>query len=238
MVVGSTDKLDLDDIQIGKENQVQSLSQQAYEAIRRKIVSLVLPPGSIINESDLQAELGLGRTPIREALQRLALEKLVQIIPRRGIFVTDISITDLQRLFEMRMVLETLAARLAANRGTLEHWSQMEAILANISQKGASYDNETLIAVDELWHKLLYDATDNEFLYDTLTNLYALSLRLWYYFLDKIGDMHWAVMEHEEILRALQDRDPERASALLGQHIRAFQDVIQAAMLGQTRMEA
>jgi len=238
MVIGSTEQLNLDDIQFGKENNTPSLSQQAYDVIRRKIVSLEMPPGAIISEAELKRELGLGRTPIREALQRLALEKLVQIIPRRGIFVTDISITDLQRLFEMRMALETLAARLAATRGTPEHWSKMEAILDNLSVEGGDYDNETLIAVDELWHQLLYDATDNKFLHDTLTTLYALSLRLWYYFLDKIGGMQWAVLEHREILTALMDRDPDRASALLAEHIQEFQEVIQSAMLGQSRKGA
>src|SRR3989304_7611670 len=89
------------------------LSQKAYLQLRRKIITIDLPPGAILDEAILQADLGLGRTPIREALQRLAWEKLVTIIPRRGIFVADIALTDLQRLFEMRTSLEALAGRQA-----------------------------------------------------------------------------------------------------------------------------
>ena len=99
----------------------RSLSEQAYEQIRQKIVTLALPPGTVIDEARLQAELGFGRTPIREALKRLELERLVSIIPRRGIFVPPISLTDLQHLYEVRINLECLAAELASQRGTAVH---------------------------------------------------------------------------------------------------------------------
>ena len=82
------------------------LSQTAYQAIKYKIISLELPPGSVVDEFSLRTELGLGRTPIREALQRLSMEKLVTIVPRRGTFVTQIGLTDLQRLSEARLILE------------------------------------------------------------------------------------------------------------------------------------
>ncbi|MCX7853916.1 MAG: GntR family transcriptional regulator, partial [Caldilineales bacterium] len=97
-----------------RKTQAHSLSQRAYEGIKHQIISLALPPGAVIDEDRLQAELGLGRTPIREALQRLALEKLVTIVPRRGTFVTEIGLMDLRLLFEVRVPLESLATRLAA----------------------------------------------------------------------------------------------------------------------------
>lgn len=209
-----------------------SLSQIAYGKIRRKIVSLELPPGAIIDETALQRELGVGRTPIREALQRLSLERLVVIVPRRGMFVTDIGITDLQRVFEVRVGLETLAARLAARRGTEAHWQQMEAVLAAQPVEEAAQDNEALIEIDERCHAIMYAATDNRFLEDALTTLYTLSLRLWYYFLPRIGSMQEAVLEHRRILVALQSGDGDRAARLLAHHINAFQIEIQAAMLG------
>lgn len=208
-----------------------SLSQQAYQAIKQKIVSLQLAPGDLINESVLREELGLGRTPIREALQRLALEKLVTIVPRRGMFVTEIGITDLQRLFEVRLVLEGLAARLAARRGTEEQWQRMETVLTGLPADQVC-NNEALIAIDEACHEILYEATDNQFLQDTLTTLYALSLRLWYFSLSQVGDMQEAVLEHRRILKALQNQETEKAARLLEQHIQAFQEEIQAVMLG------
>lgn len=216
----------------GKEKSSVSLSQKAYEQIRRKIVTLELPPGSIVDESELQIQLELGRTPIREALLRLSLEKLVTIIPRRGIFVTDIRITDLKQLFEVRMTLESLAARLASSRGTEEHWRQMRVALSNLPDHDHPAKNQALIVVDEMCHTIIYEAAENKILKDTLTELYALSLRLWYFFLLKIGNMQSAIEEHIHILEALEARDADRAAYLLEGHILSFQEEIQAAMLG------
>jgi DNA-binding GntR family transcriptional regulator len=210
----------------------KSLRQLAYERIKQKIVSLELAPGSVIDEAGLQAELGLGRTPIREALQRLALEKLVVIVPRRGMFVADIGVMDLQRLFEARLALESLAARLAAQRGTAAHWEQMQAVLARVPDDTIPSENQTIISIDQTCHELIYEAIDNEFLRDTLITMYALSLRLWYFALSKLGDMRGAVLEHADILAALSAGDGEEAGYLMEQHIRIFQEEIQAVMLG------
>ena len=217
---------------MNENNRNVSLKQQAYEQIKQKIVSLALPPGSVIDEAALKAELGLGRTPIREALQRLALEKLVTIVPRRGMFVADIGMMDLQRLFEVRVMLESMAARLAARRGAPEHWQRMEAALSNLSTPPENIDNQALIAVDQTCHEIIYQAVDNEFLQDTLVTMYALSLRLWYFALAKIGDMRSAILEHVAILEALKSGDEDQAAYLLEQHIKHFQEEIQAAMLG------
>ncbi len=213
-----------------------SLRQQAYKQIKQKIVSLELAPGSVIDEATLQAKLGLGRTPIREALQRLALEKLVMIVPRRGMFVADIGMMDLQRLAEVRVALESLAAGLAAKRGTEKHWQRMEAILAtlptNLLQNTEPVDNQAIIAIDQACHEIIYEAVDNEFLQNTLMTMYALSLRLWYFALDKIGDMQGTVLEHRTIMEALKSGDAEQSAQLLEQHIKHFQEDIQTAMLG------
>lgn len=208
-----------------------SYSEQAYRHIKKKIVSLSLEPGSVINERALQEDLGFGRTPIREALQRLSLEKLVTILPRRGMFVADIGITDLSKLFEMRVVLESLAARLAARRGRPDHWQRMAAVLEQVPDPDQSDFNEALITIDQSCHEIIYEAADNPFLSDTLTTHYALSLRLWYYFLEEIGDMRGAIMEHQQILEALMVRDSEEAARLMVEHIQAFQEEIQAVML-------
>jgi len=209
----------------------KSLSQQAYDCIKQKIVSLALPPGKVIDEANLREELGLGRTPIREALQRLALEKLVVIVPRRGMFVTEIGITDLQQLFEARLVLECLATRLAAQRGTAVHWQPMETALARLATDGNA-DNETFIEIDAACHQLIYEAAENKFLKDTLVTMYALSLRLWYFSLAKIGNMRDAVLEHKLMLDALKAGDGYKASQLMEKHIKAFQEEIQAVMIG------
>jgi DNA-binding GntR family transcriptional regulator len=148
-------------------------------------------------------------------------------------FVTEIGITDLQRLFEVRLVLECQAARLAAVRGTKAQWLEMEAVLNRLPDGVGPFTNEELIAIDEACHQIIYQATDNVFLRDTLNILYALSLRLWYYALARVGNMETTVLEHQQILQALQQRDGDLAAQLLERHIQTFQDEIQAAMLGK-----
>ncbi len=207
-----------------------SLSQQAYDIIKQKIVSLEMLPGSVIDEGNLQEELGFGRTPIREALKRLSLEKLVVILPRRGMLVSEIGIRDLQQLFELRLPLEILATRLAADRGSEEQWRRMEDALAQL--RDGTIENQSLIEIDRTCHEIIYESAANEFLRDTLVTHYALSLRLWYYFLYRIGDMRDALLDHKLILEALQAQDGDKAAQLMERHIRAFQKEIQQEMVG------
>lgn len=217
---------------MGKTRLPQSLSEQAYELIRHKIVTLALAPGNVINEAELQTELELGRTPIREALRRLSFEKLVTIIPRRGMFVTDIGISDLQRLFEVRLTMEELAAKLAAQRGTAVHWQWMEKLTHDLPANSENFSNEQWIAIDEAFHNCIYQATNNPFLENTLTYYYTHSLRLWFYFLADIGDMGDAIKQHENILAALKTGNGEQAAQVLRAHIQTFQDELQSVMLG------
>ena len=201
----------------------RSLSEQAYEEIRHRVITLVLAPGSVVDETRLQSELGLGRTPIREALKRLELERLVSIIPRRGIFVTPINITDLQRLYEVRLRLECLATDLAAKRGTAVHWQEMACVFHQVHDAD-HISAEQLIAIDEACHRIIYRAADNQFLEQTLTALFPLSLRMWHVALDKLGDKkdliieYKHIVEHQEIMTALQNGAADDAieSIILG----------------------
>jgi DNA-binding GntR family transcriptional regulator len=205
------------------------LSDKAYRLIRHKIITLELPPLSPIDEQVLMDELQVGRTPIREALQRLAAEDLVSIVPRRGIFVADISLTDLQKVFEMRMVMEGFCARLAAQRATQNQIAQMEAVMREL-ETTPSKDGTALMAIDERFHELLYEAADNEFLADTLRRLHALSFRIWHVVLDRLGSVRGAMEQHIAITQALKSRNPEEAEALLRQHIAEFQQEIKAVL--------
>lgn len=205
------------------------LSEKAYQLIKEKIITLELPPSSLINEQALMEELGLGRTPIREALQRLAAEGLVNVVPRRGMFVAGINITDLQKIFEVRMVLEGFCARLAAQRITEEQIADMEALFDELEQV-QNGDVRTPMAIDERFHELFYEAADNEFLADTLRRMYALSLRLWYLVLDRLDDLRGEIAVHQEILSALKAHDEARAEALMQQHIAGFQRKIRAVL--------
>jgi DNA-binding GntR family transcriptional regulator len=205
------------------------LSEKAYVLIRRKIITLELPPLSPIDEQALVEDLQLGRTPIREALQRLAAEDLVFFAPRRGMFVADIGITDLQKIYELRIVLEGFCARLAAQWITDDQLAQMDDLTCELGQIPAG-DNDALMSMDERFHELLYQAADNQFLADASRRLHALSVRLWYLVLNRLGDVRGAMEQHAGIAEALRARDGARAEALLQQHISEFQREIKAVL--------
>ncbi len=205
------------------------LSDKAYQLIRQKIITLELPPLSAIDEQALMEDLQLGRTPIREALQRLASEGLIMLAPRRGMFVAEISITDLQKVFELRMNLEGFCARLAAQRATEEQLAQMDALIRQL-ETASHINGKALMAIDEQYHELLYEAADNEFLADTLRRLHALSHRIWHLVLDRLGSLRGAMEQHIEITHALKSRDEAQAEALLQQHISEFQREIKSVL--------
>ena len=205
------------------------LSDKAYQLIRHKIITLELPPLTSIDEQVLMEDLQLGRTPIREALQRLAVEDLVFFAPRRGIFVSEISITDLQKIFEARLVLEGFCARLAAQRATAEQLARMDDIVAGLDQVDGK-ESRALMAVDEAFHEWLYDAADNKFVADTLRRLHALSFRLWHLVLDRLGNVREAMEQHVEIADAVKARDGARAELLIQRHISEFQQEIRSVL--------
>jgi DNA-binding GntR family transcriptional regulator len=205
------------------------LSDKAYRLIRHKIITLELPPRSAIDEQALMEDLQLGRTPIREALQRLAAEDLVFFAPRRGIFVADVSLTDLQKIFELRIILEGFCARLAAQRVTNDQLAEMRFLIQELSRLPGG-DSKKLMAIDEQFHELLYQAADNEFLAETLRRLHALSFRIWHLVLDRLGSVKGAMEQHIEIVRALQVRDEEQAEVLLQRHVIEFQQEIKSAL--------
>ena len=205
------------------------LSDKAYQLIRHKIITLELPPLTSIDEQVLMEDLQLGRTPTREALQRLAVEDLVFFAPRRGIFVSEISITDLQKIFEARLVLEGFCARLAAQRATAEQLARMDDIVAGLDKVDGK-ESRALMAVDEAFHEWLYDAADNKFVADTLRRLHALSFRLWHLVLDRLGNVQEAMEQHVEIADAVKARDGVRAEVLIQRHISEFQQEIRAVL--------
>jgi DNA-binding GntR family transcriptional regulator len=213
----------------GAEDRVsESLSERAYRAIRDLIVRVELAPGDVIREDDLQARLGIGRTPIREALQRLARDQFVTVIPRRGMLVAGVDVTELSMLYETRAILEPYATRLACARGRSEHWEAMATAIDAARRPGTS--NDDLMAIDRTCHEIVWSASGNRFLTDTLDMLYAQSDRLWHLYLADVSDMRHAVEEHAEIHGALVAGDAERAASLAEAHMRAFDDEITRAV--------
>jgi len=206
-----------------------SLAERAYHAIREMIVSLELRPGAVIDERGLMERLGIGRTPTREALRRLAQERLVEVYPRRGMFVTSVEIHDLASLAEVRSLLESHAARLAAERATEEDRSALESLLDEL-EAGAELDPGELMALDERIHRQVYRSAHNLFLESTLEQHYVLALRIWYLALDRTRELEQAVLGHRELLEAIRDGDADRAETTMRRHVLDFEEAVRRVL--------
>ncbi|HKW69293.1 MAG TPA: GntR family transcriptional regulator [Candidatus Dormibacteraeota bacterium] len=209
---------------------VRSQSEVAYKRILERIVSLDMPPGSVVNEARLRDDLKIGRTPIREALQRLARENLVRSVPHRGTFVTDVNITDLARITEVRVVLEAHAARLAADKLTSTDRESVEE-LVELLQRSNITDQRDLMQLDQRIHRLVYRCAHNPFLEATLERYFNLSLRLWYLVLDRDVRLREAVDEHVELLKAILASDGDLAETIMRRHVIGFEREIRKVLV-------
>jgi DNA-binding GntR family transcriptional regulator len=201
----------------------------AYQVIKEKIITVDMLPGSIIQESELMQQLNLGRTPIREALKQLETDKLVVTIPHRGTFVADVQITDLQQIYEVRMYLERLCARLAAERATAEQIAEMENCCQQMLNP-EEQDTRQLILIDRYFHRLLARAAHNKFIMDEIELFYNLSLRLWHLSLHKVKPLNLDTDRHLAILEAIKKRDICQAEKLMTEHIERFQATIRSLL--------
>ncbi len=210
--------------------EAESLSDRAYYSIRELIVTLELPPGSIVSERELQDRLGVGRTPVREALRTLARERLVDVYPRRGMFVSGVDVRDLAGLSEVRLTLESRAARLAAERATAGDRAEIGRLLDELEATRGALDERKLIDLDQRIHRHIYECTHNPFLEATLNEYYVLTLRIWFLALDRVVRLDEAVNEHRELLEAIQDGDGARAEQAMRLHVQGFEDAVRRVL--------
>jgi DNA-binding GntR family transcriptional regulator len=196
-------------------------SDSAYDRLKQLIIRAELRPGAVIEEAAMMERLGVGRTPLREALQRLAQEDLIENVPRRGYFVTEITAADLYNVFEVRQHLEGLAARLAAKRARPVHLAEFEAMLVE-ARAGIADDNRDLdwnLGVDEWFHRIIGQATGNPYLVAAITRHYGLSVRTLYLSRVPITLVREEIENYENMHAALQAADPARAEAAMRQHL-------------------
>lgn len=208
---------------------VGSLSEKAYYLIRDRLITLDLPPGSTLDERVLQRELGLGRTPIREALRRLADDRLVEVAPRRGMFASHVDLGDLRAISEIRIELEGYAGRLAAQRAKGRDLETADELLAEL-RRTAAVDDRELMRLDQRVHRLVYRATYNTFLAATLEEYFVHSLRLWFFVLDHVPHLDYAVAEHVDLLAAIRGGDADSAEQFMRAHVADFEDKIRAVL--------
>jgi DNA-binding GntR family transcriptional regulator len=206
------------------------LADRAYAELRDRIVMLAIAPGAPINEDGLGRELEMGRTPVREAIKRLALERLVTVFPRRGTFASEINITDLAAISDVRVQLEGHAARRAAERLTPAQGVELEALVAEIEQREGSGDADTLMRLDAHVHRSVYAWAANAYLQETLERYLNLSLRIWYLVLDRLPHLFDRVHEHRDLLLAIRDGEADRACGVAAEHVAVFEREIRGVL--------
>lgn len=208
-----------------------SMADRAYEAIQDRLVRLDIRPGAPISEEELSASLGLSRTPIREALKRLESDRLVVTYPRRGTFATEINVTDLRHIFEVRELIEPAGAASAARHATASDRAAFRALAAELNGTAlpAAIPDE-LMVLDMRIHRAVYSATHNPYLEDTLVHYGNLATRIWYLFLDRLPRMANHVEEHRSLLDALARGDAGRATDLARRHVTGFDQAIRAVL--------
>jgi len=196
-------------------------TQRAYELIWEKITTLEMAPGAPINEQQLALELDMGEVPVREALRLLAHENLVRVTPRHGLYVADVQVSELERISEIRLSLETLCARLAAQRATPDDLIVLEALRQEQANVPAE-DTQRLFDLDHKFHQALAQAAQNKYLAQTLERLFGLSRRLWYLVLPRLGYLPASVEEHLDLVEAIRAGDADRAGQIMHHHVEEF----------------
>ncbi len=206
------------------------LADRAYSELRDRIVTLRIPPGAPIDEDLLGEELEMGRTPVREAIKRLVLENLVTVFPRRGTFASEINITDLAHISDVRARLEGHAAYRAAERITDVQRVELRQLLDELDSSEGSRDVDALMRLDARVHRFIYRCAGNPYMEETLSRYLNLSLRIWYLVLDRLPHLFAHVHEHDDALRAIAAGDSAGARDIIADHIATFEREIRAVL--------
>lgn len=212
-----------------RKNRIQSrpksLTDKAYSKIEEMIVTLEIAPGAAISESELSAHLGIGRTPVREALQRLAREHLVYIIPQRGILVSEIDIKRQLRLLETRREIERLVVQCAARRASADEITEFQDLTKRFDRAAKTGDYESFIRADKEFNDLSLRASRNEFSAAAMGLMHGLSRRFWFMHHRQTDDTELMARLHGAVSKAIADRDERMAARALDElidHIEAF----------------
>jgi DNA-binding GntR family transcriptional regulator len=208
-----------------------SLAARAYAAIRDRLVVLDIRPGEPLDDDRLARELGTGRTPVREALKQLELDRLVVAYPRRGTFATTVEVTDLAHISEIRTRLEPLAAARAARTAVVAARERLAALAAAVGDPAAATtDGRELIHRDVEVHRAVYRAAGNPYLEDILVRQDNLATRIWCLFLDRLPDLAGHVGEHRALLEAIVAGTADEAARLALDHVTRFDAAIRAVV--------
>jgi DNA-binding GntR family transcriptional regulator len=204
------------------------LSDRAYAALRDRLISLAIPPGAPIDEDTLTRELGVGRTPVREAVRRLALEGLVVVFPRRGTFASSIDMTSLSDITDVRCQLEPHAAARAATLADAADRAEAAGLVSELERAAA--DQRSLIELDTRVHRFVHRCSRNPYLERDLDRYLNMSLRIWHLTFDRLPPLDDPVREHRALLEAIERGDAEAARTIALEHVLGFAREMRAAL--------
>jgi GntR family transcriptional regulator, rspAB operon transcriptional repressor len=199
-----------------------SIRDQAYEAIKDRIITLQFKPGECINEASVSELLGFGRTPVHQAIDRLMLEEMVEVIPRKGVIVKPVSLNEVLQIIEVRLINEPFGARVAAEQANDADLNELADVIARARQWASLRNVENLMLLDREFHFLIARATKNDVMSELLRNLHERSLRFWFLSLNAPKQYETVQDEHAAILGAIRKRDPDKAEAAMLRHIESF----------------
>lgn len=203
-----------------------SLNELAYRRFKQALVTLSYKPGDYLNTAQVMAELDMGRTPINQAIHRLANEGLLQVIPRKGVMVSPLSIDDALELIEVRLANEILCMKLACKRISPQDTAALVAVNEQMNTAVQARDRDRMMSLDHHFHQLLAEIAGNAMLKDILSVLHARAQRFWASSLSKEGHMLEVIEEHRAIISALDAQDQQAAATAAEVHILSFRDAL------------
>jgi len=183
-----------------------SLSQQAYDKLEEMLVNLELKPGHVYSEKELTQIMGYGRTPLREALQKMSNIDLVEIIPRMGIKVSEIILYRQLAILEARRPLDELIAKCAARRGTEEQRDQLKMMATQMEKATKEKNVKEYLRLDHMFDELIDEASRNTYLTRAIDPLHIHCRRFWAQY-QRYDDLNKTAVLHEKLMRAVADGD-------------------------------
>ncbi|MGL4282510.1 GntR family transcriptional regulator [Eubacterium aggregans] len=197
----------------------KSLREIVFETIRNAIIQGELKPGERLMEVQLASEMGVSRTPVRESIRKLELEGLVCMIPRKGAYVTHMSIKGLQEMMQIRRALEILVAELAAKNATEAEIEKMRKSNRGFEESAMKNDEEGIINYDVAFHETMYQSAKNDRLFQMIHSLREQMLRVRVEYVHNIDDKKPLIGQHESIVENIAKHDVKEAGRVAGYHI-------------------
>lgn len=212
------------------ETTTEPLSTRAYRILLDRLIMLDIRPGEPIMEKHLAEEMSVGRTPLREALKRLESDHLVVTYPRRGTFASQVDVTELAHVSEVRQALEPLAARRAAEAQGGAMREQLLEVLIELKNLNPNQSQRDLLAYDLSVHRMVYSVTANEHLSETLIRLDNIATRIWAALSDRLPSLHQHIVEHTQLIKNIVAGEADEAERHAAEHVKNFYTMVREAL--------